>query len=64
MSIRLKLRGVITDIFNKNPKSIPEKVVNNALLLVLYHNVECLSSLSDKLSSSDIVTLPYSKWSP
>ena len=31
MSIRLKLRGVFTDIFNKNPKSIPEKVVNNAL---------------------------------
>ncbi len=40
MSIRLKLRGVFTDIFNINPKSIPEKVVNNALLLVLYHNVE------------------------
>ena len=31
MSIRLKLRGVFTDIFNKNPKSIAEKVVNNAL---------------------------------
>ena len=40
MSIRLKLRGVFTDIFNKNPKSIAEKVVNNALSLVLYHSVE------------------------
>ena len=31
MSIRLKLRGVFTDIFSKNPKSIPEKVVSSAL---------------------------------
>ena len=31
MSVRLKLRGVFIDIFNINPKSIPEKVVNYAL---------------------------------
>ena len=31
ISIRLKLRGVFTDIFSKNPKSIAEKVVNSAL---------------------------------
>lgn len=26
-----KLDGIFTDIFNKNPKSIPAKVVNTAL---------------------------------
>ena len=40
MSIRLKLRGVFTDIFNKNPKSIPEKVVNNALSFSIVSYVE------------------------
>ena len=31
LSIRAKLAGIFMAIFNKNPKRIPEKVVNNAL---------------------------------
>jgi len=31
LSINAKLAGTFTAIFNKNPKRIPEKVLNNAL---------------------------------
>jgi hypothetical protein len=31
LSINAKLEGTFMAIFNKNPKRIPEKVVNNAL---------------------------------
>ena len=31
LSIRAKLAGTFMAIFNKNPKRIPEKVLNNAL---------------------------------
>jgi hypothetical protein len=31
LSINAKLGGIFMPIFNKNPKRIPEKVLNNAL---------------------------------
>jgi hypothetical protein len=52
LSISAKLAGRFIAIFNKNPKRIPEKVLNNALSFrIVSYRWTSLSSVSLVLSS-------------